>query len=99
MPDGRVEDTVGDNVHDLGQQECPASVLAMVINGLRKGIITGACVSGRWVGEVSYRSLIGDSPLLPATSATFTSDGARRPSELAGRMAEARAPSAPCLAG
>ena len=42
MPNGRVEDTVGDNVHDLGQQECPASVLAMVINGLRKGIIMGA---------------------------------------------------------
>ena len=41
MPDGRVEDTVGDNVHDLGQQACPASALAMVINSLRKGIIMG----------------------------------------------------------
>ena len=38
MPDGRVEDTVGDHVHDLGLQECPASALAVVINGLRKGI-------------------------------------------------------------
>ena len=42
MPDGHVEDTVGDNVHDLGQKECPASALVMVINGLRKGIIIGA---------------------------------------------------------
>ena len=42
MPEGRVEDAVGDHVHDLGQQECPASALAMVINGLRKGIIMGA---------------------------------------------------------
>ena len=42
MPDGRVEDTVGDNVHDLGQKECPASALVMVINGLRKGIIISA---------------------------------------------------------
>ena len=42
MPNGRVEDTVGDNVHDLGHQECPASALAMMINGLRKGIIMGA---------------------------------------------------------
>ena len=42
MPNGRVEDTIGDNVHDLGQQECLASALAIVINGLRKGIIMGA---------------------------------------------------------
>ena len=42
MPNERVEDTVGDNVHDLGHQECPASALAMLINGLRKGIIMGA---------------------------------------------------------
>ena len=42
MPDGRVEDTVGDHVHDLGQQECPASALTIVINGLRKGISMGA---------------------------------------------------------
>ena len=42
MPDGHVEDTVGDNVHALGQQECPASALAMATNGLREGIIMGA---------------------------------------------------------
>ena len=42
MSDGRVDDTVGDNVHDLGQKECPAIALVMVINGLRKGIIIGA---------------------------------------------------------
>ena len=42
MPDGRVEDTVGEDVHDLGQQECPASALAMVINGLHAGIVMGA---------------------------------------------------------
>jgi len=43
MPDGRVEDTVGDNVHDLGQQEWPASALTMVINDL----IDGTRVPGR----------------------------------------------------
>ena len=42
MPDGHVEDTVGDNVHALGQQECLASALAMMINGLHAGIIMGA---------------------------------------------------------
>ena len=42
MPDERVEDTIGDHVHDLGQQECPASALVVAINGLRKGIIMGA---------------------------------------------------------
>ena len=33
---------VGHLAQDLGQKECPASALAMVINGLRKGIIIGA---------------------------------------------------------
>ena len=42
MPDGRVEDPVGEGVHDLGQQQCPASAPATVINGLRKGVIMGA---------------------------------------------------------
>ena len=42
MLDGRVEDTVGDNVHDLGQHECPGIALAMEINGLHEGIIMGA---------------------------------------------------------
>ena len=42
MPDGRVEDIVGEDVHDLGQHECPAIALAMEDNGLHEGIIMGA---------------------------------------------------------
>ena len=64
---------------NLGQHECPATAIAMLINGLHKGNSMGAWVSGIWVGEVSYRSLIGRSPLLPLTSASFTPDTVRKP--------------------
>ena len=41
MPNGRVQDPGGEDVHDLGQQEWPASAPTMVINGLHEGIMMG----------------------------------------------------------
>ena len=76
------------DVDDLCLHECPATATAMLINGLHKGNSMGAWVSGIWGGKVSYRSLIGRSPLLPLTSASFTPDTVRKPCKPARTVGE-----------